>query len=93
VLLHIVEEVPLPLLGELKEVHTRCLRVVDDLVVDVRDVHHQLHVVAEVVPQDLQDHVVACVVSTSPGDDTWRGPNGCASTRWGRMCTSSLCCR
>ena len=60
---HVLEEGFLPLPGELEVLDALLVGLIDDFIVDVGDVHAELNVIAEVVPHDSPDHVVADVVS------------------------------
>ena len=46
--LHVLEEILFPLPGEFGEPNTFSMRMHDDLIVDVGDVHHQLHYTSQV---------------------------------------------
>lgn len=68
-LLHVLKELSLPLLGKLEELYPFIYRVVDNLIVDVCYVHYQLNgniaylnIVPQVVPEYLENHVVAGVI-------------------------------
>lgn len=60
---HIFKEVCFPFFGEFKVLYIFLIGACDDLVVDVRDVHTILNVVAKVVSHDFSDHIIADVVS------------------------------
>ena len=64
---HVLEEGFLPLPGELEVLDALLVGLIDDFIVDVGDVHAELNVIAEVVPHDPPDHVVADVVSEWTG--------------------------
>lgn len=61
--MHVYEEVSLPSLSKFKIFDTLFVRIVYDLVVNIRDIHAQLNVVAEVVSKNSPNHVVAKIVS------------------------------
>ena len=64
---HVLEEGFFPLPGELEVLDALLVGLIDDFVVDIGDVHAELNIVAEVVPHDPADHIIADVVSG------WRG--------------------
>ena len=66
----------------------------DNLVIDIRDVHHKLHVVVEVVAENAHDDVLAQIRSacqTPSTTPTSRVPCAPRRTRWGRSCTTAPC--
>ena len=61
-LLHVFEELVFPSFGKLKILDFLLIGSFDDFVLDVSDVHTEFDVVAEVVPQDPSEHIIADVV-------------------------------
>lgn len=64
--MHISEEVCLPFLSEFEVLNAILFGFVDNLVIDVGDIHTEFNVVAKVVSENSPNHVITKVVSGMP---------------------------